>query len=104
MVHRIIMALCGESVTPDVFVDHANCDPWDNRMVNLRIATPSQNSMNVSRHRDRKTDLPSGVSKNKRGGGFMAKISLGTFRTPELAHEAVCKAKQLFHGQFSRFS
>lgn len=104
MVHRICALMGGKPVTKDVLIDHKDGNIWNNRIENLRVATYSQNSMNAARHSDRKTDLPSGVSKNKRGGGYMAKIALGTFRTPELAHEAVCKAKQLFHGEFARFS
>jgi hypothetical protein len=103
MVHRICAAMGGHPVTKDVVVDHKNGDVWDHRLANLRVATFSQSSMNCRVHSDKKGTLPRGVFKNKRGGTYSARIWLGSFPTPELAYEAVCKAARLFHGEFSSY-
>lgn len=102
MVHRICALLGGLPVTKDVLIDHKNGDIWDQRLSNLRVASYSDNARNCRAHSDKKGTLPRGVFKNHRGGGFSARISLGTFATPELAYEAVCKAARLYHGEFAR--
>ncbi len=103
LVHRVCAALVGLPVTKDVLVDHRDGDVWNHKKDNLRIANHSQSSMNCREHSDRKSTLPRGVVPNNRGGGYSARISLGTFRTPELAYEAICKAARLFHGEFSSY-
>lgn len=84
-------------------VDHRNQDTGDDRFDNLRPATRSQN--NANRRVCSKTGLPKGVSFN--GGRFRATGSykgvqayLGSFRTPEEAHEAYCVWARSLHGEF----
>lgn len=103
MVHRICAALLGLPVTKDVLVDHKDGDIWNHKADNLRVATHSQSSMNCKPHADRKSLLPKGVWKNNRGGGYSARLCLGSYPTPELAYEAVCRAARLFHGEFSSY-
>lgn len=88
-------------------VDHKNGDGWDNRYLNLRVCTASQNSCNRSRKSP--SGLPKGVQKiNKR---FRAMIRLqgknyhlGMFDTPEEAHKAYCEASMKLHGEFAKLS
>jgi len=45
--HRVAWAMhYGEWPEDGLQIDHINGDPWDNRIENLRIATPSQNQAN----------------------------------------------------------
>ena len=92
-------------VWPSGQIDHINQNKSDDRIEHLRPATRSQNGCN-SKGRS-KRGLPKWVRKH--GNGFQAQlkfngkqIPLGTFSTPEEAHEvAKAKAKEL-HGEFFR--
>lgn len=102
-VHRIIAKLIGWEVDGKL-VDHKDGNGLNNRQDNLRVASYAENSRNCKTHSDRIHDLPKGVSYVKRRdgtiSGYLAKISVGTFPTPELAHEAYCKAAAWIHGEF----
>jgi hypothetical protein len=87
-------------------IDHINGDPSDNRIANLRVATPSQNSANRPTHRDNKTGLK-GVCEIP-SGKFMASILesgqtkyLGVFETPAMAHEVFRREEVRIHGEFA---
>lgn len=88
-------------------IDHKNGEPADNRWDNLREATNQQNMWN-SRQHDRL--LPRGVVPSQRKAGrFMARavcdgrlIYIGTYNTPELAHEAWCRFVRKERGEFFR--
>lgn len=82
-------------------IDHIDRDRQNNRFCNLRESTNQQNQFNVSRVS--KTGF-CGVSRNKKR--WKAEIikdgikkHLGTFDTPELAHEAYLLAKAKIHGE-----
>lgn len=84
--------------------DHKNTHRHDNRWDNLRLATKSQNQMNTA-DRPNKTGFR-GVSRTLYGKYRAViykdgrKISLGSYPTPEEAHEVYkSKAKELF-GEF----
>lgn len=84
-------------------IDHINRDPSDNRLCNLREATRVQN--NVNRTRTRVRNLPRGVERNKKK--FMARLRvggitrhLGTFSTPEEAHEKYMDAARVVYGSY----
>jgi hypothetical protein len=79
-------------------IDHINRDRLDNRLTNLRVVTQRQNCQNRITNDN---GLPVGVE--KRGKTFKASICihsknkyLGTYKTPEEAHEAYLnKLKEL---------
>jgi hypothetical protein len=89
---------------PQCELDHRDRDPGNNRWTNLREATRIENMANLV-VRERRHRLPPGVywSLNK----FQAQIRhdgvkryLGTFDTPELAHEAYLAEKRALVGEF----
>jgi hypothetical protein len=84
---------------PKEDLDHINRVKDDDRWVNLREATRSQNAANKPRI-DR--DLPQGV-RLSRSGKFNALITglyLGTFNTAEEAGRAYTNAAQCLFGEF----
>jgi HNH endonuclease len=92
---------------PSMALDHINGNPYDNRIVNLRLATTAQNEAN--RRRDKGKSLPKGVRAMNRGGGFQARIRvagkpihLGAFRTIEDASQAYFDAAKKYYGEFAR--
>ncbi len=106
--HRIIwLMVYGEWPSE---IDHANGQPDDNRLTNLRLATRSQN--NTNRPMPPSKSGFRGVYKDSRNpdNPWVAKVvknrkqyHVGTFPTPELAYAAYCKAADSLHGEFARF-
>ena len=102
---RFLMGL--EKGDPRV-ADHRNGNGLDNRWVNLRVCTGPQNVCNRKISKNNTSGFK-GVSETK-GGRFMAAIAfqqktyyLGTFDTPEEAHQAYCEAAIRLHGEFANF-
>lgn len=94
---------------PSLRMDHINNVRDDNRILNLRLATSGQNSCNSSLRKDNVYGLkgirwrPSGrwqarIRANK------VLITIGTYDSPEEAHEAYCDAANKYHGEFARTS
>ncbi|WP_440864456.1 HNH endonuclease [Symbiopectobacterium purcellii] len=91
-------------------IDHINGNPADNRISTLRKATSSQNAQNSKISKNNKTGLK-GVTFKPRTGRWEAQICcnrksiyLGSFLTPQEAHEAYCKKSIELHGEFSRIN
>ena len=89
-----------------MYTDHIDRDGLNNRRLNLRIATPSQNGVNI-RKRVSRTGLL-GVSLQTRGRQFSAQICfkqrdifLGTFPSTEEAARVRDAAAFLIHGEFA---
>jgi len=101
--HRLIM-----NAQPGEEVDHIHHLTLDNRKSELRLCTGSQNQQNRGAQSNN-TSGYKGVCWNKQKQKWMAQIclngkrkNLGLFATPELAHEAYCKAAYELHGDFAR--
>lgn len=103
---RLAWALHNGAWPPDdMFVDHINGIKADNRIVNLRLATPTQNQYNKAAT----SFYPKGVTwRNRLQKPWQAKIRvngtryhLGSFETMEEAAEAYRKAALEHHGDFA---
>lgn len=104
-IHRAIFKMLHGWV-PEV-IDHIDHDPTNNRPGNLRPATTQQNRANSRSARDKGSSLPKGVFLEK-GRYITARIGLngksrylGTFSTPEVAHQAYLAAAAAAHGEYA---
>lgn len=100
--HRLVW-LHVNGIWPDGFIDHMDGDRGNNKIENLRDATRSMNSQNIhAALKNNKTSGLLGVSTQREKWKAQIyfdgkKRYLGTFFTPELAHEAYLNAKRLHH-------
>jgi hypothetical protein len=101
--HRTIMGLAHKEKTN---VDHINGEKLDNRRSNLRICTVAQNQMNRKKSKSNKSGFK-GVTffrkrwrANIRYGG--KQVCLGSYDTPNEAHEVYCLMADMLYGEFAR--
>lgn len=101
--HRVIMGVTDLSLC----VDHSNWDKRDNRKSNLRIATKTENNINIKRKKNNSSGY-TGVTVNNRTGKYISRISkdkkriyIGTFNSFEEAVDARHKAELELHGEWS---
>lgn len=95
-------------VWPKGDIDHVSLDKLDNRIINLRPASRSQNMANTTAHRDNHSGLK-GVFFDRRRQRWASMITkdgrrkwLGYFDTAELAHAAYTRAADVMFGVFAR--
>lgn len=101
LAHRLAWLLhYGE--LPATSLDHKDGDKSNNKIDNLRLATTAENNQNLVKARVTSTTGFLGVQPKR--GKFDAMITvnrkrkwLGTFNTPEEAHECYLKAKRELH-------
>jgi hypothetical protein len=103
-VHRVVWKM-HHGDEPEM-LDHKNGDPADNRVENLRPATPSENGRNHTGRLSAERHLPKGVVAVGRGR-FRAlgyrngeRAYLGIHDTPAAAHAAYCAWAAIAHGEF----
>jgi hypothetical protein len=101
--HRLIWRMVTGDDPGPMQVDHINLDKDDNRIANLRLATPAQNTHNS---RAKRQGLK-GVKPN--ATGFQARITvlgtplhLGQYPTEQEANDAYAKAAVITYGQYAR--
>lgn len=97
-------------IWPDELIDHIDRNKSNDAISNLRQASYQQNSQNRTHRTRQKFALPLGVYSHSQGRRFHAQIrkgrdfiSLGSFDSPEEAHEAYRKASLELFGEFSPF-
>lgn len=103
--HRLAW-LMAHGEWPALYVDHINGDRSDNRIANLRLATPLQSSRNAGPHKGSKSGIR-GVKPSGRKWTAQAAIDgvyrhLGTFDTPEAARAAYERETTARYGEFVR--
>lgn len=91
---------------PSDMIDHINGDSLDDRWLNLRDATATQNAWN-HKGRSKDSDLPMGVRLNK-SGRYSARIcvrgeqiQIGTFNTIAEAETAYRQARRKYYGEYA---
>lgn len=109
LLHRVIAGrLLGRELVKGEMVDHVDNDPLNNRRVNLRVCSNTENVRNCSISKNN-TSGYKGVYKNAQGHWFAQimvnrkSIWLGIHGTPEEAHDAYCVAAVKYFGEFARF-
>jgi hypothetical protein len=104
-VHRICWKLFTER-NPECLIDHINGCKIDNRIVNLREATSSQNAFNSKMFSNNTSGFKGVfVDRSQIRAGIRVEdkfISLGTFSTKEEAAEAYKRAATRYFGKFSK--
>lgn len=105
--HRLILNISD----PKIIIDHINRNGIDNRKLNLRTCTHSENKRNSIKVKNSKGSLYKGVVYNKTGRGKKRwrvritinnkRISLGRYFTEIEAAVAYNNAAQLYHGNFA---
>jgi hypothetical protein len=101
--HREIYIISVGTIPNNFVIDHINQNKLDNRLVNLRLATKSQNAINSGKFKTNSSGFK-GVSKYKQTNKFRARLTangtelfLGIFKTAEEAHEAYrAKCQEVF--------
>ena len=106
-IHRIVYKMHYGQDPLDMEIDHIDENPTNNRPSNLRLATSSENSQNVSLTKRNKSGIK-GVSFNKFRNDWRAFLScdgtsrnLGSFPTKEAAAQAIQIARELKHKNFA---
>jgi hypothetical protein len=92
---------------PEGFLcDHVSCETLDNRRINLRPATPAQNSRNARLPRNNTSGFKGvNVSRYRWRAQICVdgkNLELGSFTTATEAHVAYVAAAIKYHGEFAR--
>lgn len=106
--HRLAWLLM-TGAWPQHGIDHKDGNKTNNRFCNLRQATQTLNQANQKRHKNNRSGYK-GVVKNGKSMTWSARISahgkhhyLGSFSSPQEAHESYCTAAKKHFGEFANF-
>lgn len=106
-VHRIVWEMHNGAIPSGMFIDHIDGDPFNNRLCNLRLATPIQNANNRALNK-RNTSGKHGVSWDNKSNKWRAQMNrdgkrmvIGWFEDLEDAAEAYSASLKELHGEFS---
>ena len=110
-VHRVIWEMHNEPISNKTWIDHINGDGSDNKIDNMRLATPSQNNQNKKLAINNKSGYK-GVSFYNRLKKWKSSIeieidsnrkciTIGHFQTPEEAARAYDKKAIELFGEFA---
>ncbi len=103
LAHRVIWEYVNGPVPTGMEIDHINGIKSDNRIVNLRLTTRSENMQNRQRHQSNSFTGVKGVSPRPNGKWWAAigvsgrVFHLGSFRTIEEAEAAYKGAAAILH-------
>lgn len=76
--HRVIWVLqTGEDLPPGMVIDHINHNPGDNRLVNLRLVSYSENTYNTTQNNNLTPDISRKGIRQAGGGRWLVAISVG---------------------------
>lgn len=105
--HRVAWAM-HHGAWPTDCIDHVNVNRSDNRLINLREATVTENNRNRGPQSNNTTGFK-GVTRDKNTGRYQARIRankttfyLGCFDTAKEAGAAYVAAAAIHHGTFGR--
>lgn len=106
LAHRLIWFLANGR-WPEKLIDHINGNPVDNRLSNLRSASPSENSRNMVISPRNRSGVK-GVSIDKTTGKWRAELMrerkimfLGFFVNLDDAERAIMAVREKLHGGFA---
>lgn len=109
LMHRLIMQrVLGRPLVEGELVDHIDGNGLNNLRSNLRLATRAQNVQNRKINSNSESGYK-GVTRNKQTDieSWKAHIFvngkqkfIGSYPTPELAHQAYCEAGRFYFGEF----
>lgn len=104
--HRLVWKIM-TGQDPKGVIDHINNNRQDNRFVNLRDVSKSQNSRNRSINKNHKYKLKGARFSKDKNKWFTTidvnckTIWLGFHETAEEAHKAYCEAAKTYFGEFA---
>jgi hypothetical protein len=105
--HRLAWIYIFGEISNNIQIDHVNGIRNDNRLINLRLATQSQNNYN-QKLSIKNTSGFKGICWDKKVNKWVARIQLngkthhlGTFTDKASAIAAVMQAREAMHGEFT---
>jgi hypothetical protein len=89
-----------------VQVDHANGNGLDNRRINIRLCTQSQNNANIGKTSRNQSGFKGVTKSHRKWVASLSKdghkILIGSFNTKQEAAQAYDEAARKYHGEFAK--
>ena len=107
--HRLVWTYHNGYLPEGSFLDHINGNPKDNRIENLRLATPHQNQCNSKKRIDNTSGVK-GVHWDRVTGKWKTQLSIGgkrkcfgSFYDLELAELVINEAREKYHKLYANY-